>query len=89
MRKKKGKKKILNSEAEVFKRSELLEKYMVKILFGQNDREFEDKYLKKLGKTERERETSFFKDRTLKKEYLLQLQDLRMGQVKEPCIELI
>ena len=45
--------------------------------------------MKKLGKTERERETSFFKDRTLKKEYLLQLQDLRMGQVKEPCIELI
>jgi len=34
MRKKKGKKKILNSEVEVFKRSELLEKYMVKILFG-------------------------------------------------------
>jgi len=34
MRKKKGKKKILNSEAEVFKRSELLEKYIVKILFG-------------------------------------------------------
>ena len=89
MRKKKGKKKILNSEVEVFKRSELLEKYMVKILFGQNNREFEDKYLKKLGKIERERETSFSKDRTLKKEYLLQSQDLRVGQVKEPCIELI
>ena len=89
MRKKKGKKKILNSEAEVFKRSELLEKYIVKILFGQNDREFEDEYLKKLGKIERERETSFSKDRTLKKEYLLQSQDLRVGQVKEPYIELI
>ena len=30
----KKKERILNSEVEVFKRSELLEKYIVKILFG-------------------------------------------------------
>ena len=34
MRKEKGKKRELNLEAEVFKRSELLEKYTMKILFG-------------------------------------------------------
>jgi len=34
MRKEKGKKRVLNLEAEVFKRSKLLEKYTTKILFG-------------------------------------------------------
>jgi len=34
MRKEKGKECVLNPEAEVFKRSELLGKYMAKILFG-------------------------------------------------------
>ena len=38
----------MNPEVEVFKRSELLEKYMVKILFEWNDGKFENKYLKKL-----------------------------------------
>jgi len=38
----------LNPEAEEFKRSELLEKYTARILFGWNDKKFEDKYLKKL-----------------------------------------
>ena len=33
MKKEKGKKKVLNPETEVFKRSELLEKYTEKILF--------------------------------------------------------
>jgi len=33
MRKEKEKEKVLNSEAEVFKRSELLGKYTAKILF--------------------------------------------------------
>jgi len=33
MRKEKGKEKTLSSEAEVFKRSKLLGKYMVKLLF--------------------------------------------------------
>jgi len=35
-------------EAEKFKRSELLEKYIVRILFEWDDKKFEDKYLKKL-----------------------------------------
>ena len=34
MRKGKGKEKALNMEANLFKRSEILEKYTVKILFG-------------------------------------------------------
>ena len=50
--KKKEKQKItkieLNSKVEEFKRSELLGKYMVRILFGWNDNKFENKYLKKL-----------------------------------------
>jgi len=33
MKKEKGKEKVLNPETEVFKRSELLEKYTEKILF--------------------------------------------------------
>ena len=38
----------LNLEAKEFKRSELPEKYIVRILFRQNNNKFEDKYLKKL-----------------------------------------
>ncbi len=38
----------MNSEAEEFKRSELLGKYTVRILFGWNDKKFKDEYLKKL-----------------------------------------
>ena len=46
--KKKEKEKMLNPEAEIFKRSKLLKKYIVKILFGWNDKKFKNKYLKKL-----------------------------------------
>ena len=38
----------LNPEAEKFKRSELPEKYIARILFGWDDKKFEDEYLKKL-----------------------------------------
>ena len=38
----------LNLRAEEFKRSELLGKFMAKLLFGWDDKKFEDKYLKKL-----------------------------------------
>ena len=38
----------LNPKIEEFKRSELLGKYIVKILFGQGNGKFKDKYLKKL-----------------------------------------
>ena len=41
----------MNPEAEVFRKSELLEKYIVKILFGWNNRKFEDEYLKKLERS--------------------------------------
>jgi len=42
---------ILNPKVKMFKRSELLEKYMVNILFGWNNGKFEDKYLKKLKRS--------------------------------------
>jgi len=45
MRKEKKKKMILNLEVEMFKRSKLLGKYTTKILFGWNNRKFEDKML--------------------------------------------
>ena len=38
----------LNPEADEFRRSELPEKYTAKMLFGQDNKKFEDKYLKKL-----------------------------------------
>jgi len=51
LRKEKRKKRILNLKAEVFKRSELLGKYTVEILFRWNNGKFEKKYLKKLKKS--------------------------------------
>ena len=44
--------KPLNPKAEVFKRSELLGKYIAKILFGQNSQKFKDKYLKNLERSQ-------------------------------------
>ena len=38
----------LNLRAEEYKRIELLGNYMAKLLFGWDDKKFEDKYLKKL-----------------------------------------
>ena len=52
MRQEKKKKRTLNPEVEIFKRSELPEKYTTKILFGWNDRKFENKYLKKLERSQ-------------------------------------
>jgi len=38
----------LNPKVEEFRRSEVLGKYAAKILFGWDNRKFEDEYLKKL-----------------------------------------
>ena len=38
----------LNPRADEFKRSELPEKFMAKLLFGWDDKKFENEYLKKL-----------------------------------------
>ena len=38
----------LNSRADEFKRMELLGKYIVKLLYGWDDKKFEEEYLKKL-----------------------------------------
>ena len=40
----------LNPRTDEFKRSELPEKYIAKLLFGWDNRKFEDEYLKKLEK---------------------------------------
>ena len=51
MKKGKGKERILNPKAEVFKRSKLPVKYVVIILFGWNNGKIENKYLKKLKRS--------------------------------------
>jgi len=68
----------LNPEVEKLKRSQLLGKYTVRILFGWNDNKFENEYLKKLeknwarwkGKEIEEGEASSSGGRTLKGEYV-------------------
>ena len=40
----------LNPRADKFKRRELPGKYMAKLLYGQDDKKFEEEYLKKLEK---------------------------------------
>ena len=47
---KKGKEMKLNLEVEEFKRVELPERYMAKLLYGWDDKKFEKEYLKKLEK---------------------------------------
>ena len=57
----------MNPNIEKFRKSELLGKYTMKILFGWNDRKFKDKYLKfeeKLAKIE----VSFSGGKTLKRD---------------------
>ena len=48
IRMKKGKEIKLNLEAEEFRRGELPEKYMVKLLYGWDNKKFDEEYLKKL-----------------------------------------
>ena len=64
IRKEKVKENTLNPKAQMFKRSELLEKYTVNILFEQDDRKFE-KVREKLCEIERKMKVSSFKDKIL------------------------
>jgi len=48
IRMKKGKEMRLNLEAEEFKRGELPGRYMAKLLYGWDDKKFDEEYLKKL-----------------------------------------
>ena len=50
IRMKKGKETRLNPEAEKFKRGELPGRYTVKLLYGWDDKKFDEEYLKKLQK---------------------------------------
>jgi len=50
IRMKKEKKTKLNLKAEEFRRGELLERYTVKLLYGWDDKKFDEEYLKKLEK---------------------------------------
>jgi len=47
---KKGKEIKLNLEAEEFRREELPERYTAKLLYGWDDKKFDEEYLKKLQK---------------------------------------
>ena len=67
----------LNPEVEKFKRSKLPVKYITRILFGWDDKKFEDEYLKKLernwarwkGKEIEEEEASSSRVETLRGRY--------------------
>ena len=69
-----------------FRRGELLGKYIVKMLYGQDNRKFENEYLKRLErnwkkwkrkyKTVWEDKISSFRSRNLKREVILNLQSL-------------
>ena len=48
IRLKKGKEIKLNPEVEEFKRGELPGRYMAKLLYGWDDKKFDEEYLKKL-----------------------------------------
>ena len=48
IRMKKGKETKLNPEAEELRRGELLERYTAKLLYGWDDKKFDEEYLKKL-----------------------------------------
>ena len=48
IRLRKGKKMKLNPEAEEYKRGELPGRYTAKLLYGWDDKEFDEEYLKKL-----------------------------------------
>ena len=48
---KKGKEMKLNLKAEEFRRGELSGKYMVKLLYGWDNKKFDEEYLKKLERT--------------------------------------
>jgi len=50
IRVKKGKEIKLNPEAEEFRRGELSERYTAKLLYGWDDKKFDEEYLKKLEK---------------------------------------
>ena len=50
IRMKKGKEMRLNLEAEEFKRGELPRRYMAKLLYGWDNKKFDEEYLKKLQK---------------------------------------
>ena len=50
IRLKKGKEITLNLETEEFKREELPGRYIAKLLYGWNDKKFDEEYLKKLEK---------------------------------------
>ena len=50
IRMKKGKEMKLNPEAEEFKRGELPGRYTAKLLYGWDDKKFDEEYLKKLQK---------------------------------------
>jgi len=71
----------LNPETEKFKRRELPERYTVKLLYGWNDKKFNEEYLKKL-----ERNWNRWKNKRKEreKEYMRKLEEgLEWNEKKE------
>ena len=75
MRKEKRKKRVLNLKTKIFKRSEFLGKYIVKILFRQNNKRFEE-VEEKLDEIGRKRKASFSGSRTLREGTIIVYLDL-------------
>jgi len=73
IRMKKGKEMKLNPEAEEFRRGELPGKYMVKLLYGWDNKKFDEEYLKKLERSWN-RWRNDRKER--KKEYIKKLEEI-------------
>jgi len=72
IRLKKGKEIRLNSEVEEFKRGELSGRYIAKLLYGWDDKKFDEEYLKKL-----ERNSNRWKNdrKEEEKEYMKKLEE--------------
>jgi len=70
IRLRKGKEIKLNPEAEEFRRGELLGRYMTKLLYGWDDKKFDEEYLKKL-----ERNWNRWKNERKKGKYMKKLEE--------------
>ena len=83
----------LNPEVEEFKRGKLPEKYIVKLLYGQNDNKFEEEYLKKLEKNwnrwKNDRKKCEKEEKRKAEEYMKKLEGLEQNGENEQISRII
>ena len=81
----------LNLRAEEYKRIELLGNYMAKLLFGWDDKKFEDKYLKKLERNwNRQKNDKKKYEKKYEREYVKKLEkSLEWNEVDEQTSRII